>query len=320
MIRFLRPIDSVWRIGLLLAAAILVIGGCGSSAQVQKGPTIDEDLERFNHAAQQAFDSGRLQQAASFYRKALERAYIRDDLKAALDAQYNMAICLINLQSDAEAFEVIQQAKSEMAMAGESREADFLLLEATVLLLREDLDAAWKITDQILALTPRASSIVQGRTYSLRGLIASQQGNTDRLREAIVSMGQPNSPVLRADRHALLGHLAMAEQHWDAAVNEFVAATDLRREARDYRGMAKALALAARASEKAGHADEASVRYLRAGRSAALQGQYDDAWNWLNQAQQIANSIGEEKIVQEAFIYLRELQESKAASQNHPGK
>ena len=97
MIRFFRPTDSVWRIGLLLAAAILVFGGCGSSAPLQKGPAIDEDLERFNHAAQQAFDNGRLQQAVSFYRKALERAYIRDDFEAVLDAQYNMAICLINL-------------------------------------------------------------------------------------------------------------------------------------------------------------------------------------------------------------------------------
>jgi tetratricopeptide (TPR) repeat protein len=316
MIRFFRPTDSVWRIGLLLVSAILVFGGCGSSAQVQKAPVIDEDLERFNRAAQQAFENGRLQQAASFYRNALERAYIRDDFKAVLDAQYNMAICLINLQSYVEAFEVIQQAKAEMAMAGHSREADFLLLEATVLRLREDLDAAWKITDQILASTPRASSIVQGKTYFLRGLIASQQGNTERLRETIISMGQPNSPVLRADRHELLGHLAMAEQNWEEAIQAFEAATDLRRESRDYRGMVKALALAAEASEKAGHADKASVRYLRAGRSAALQGQFDDAWNWLNQAQQIASSAGEAQIVQEAFIYLRELQESKAALQN----
>jgi tetratricopeptide (TPR) repeat protein len=320
MIRCLYPACFARRIGLLLAVAILVSGGCGSSAQIQKSPAIDEDLERFNRAAQQAFDSGRLQQAASFYRKALGRAYIRDDFRAVLDAQYNMAICLINLQSYAEAFEVILQAKTEMAMAGYSREPDFLLLEATVLHLREDSDGAWKITDQILVATPQASSIVQSKTHFLRGLIASKQGDTDKLREAIVSIGQPNLPLLRADRHELLGHLAMAEQNWDEAVNAFEAATELRREARDYRGLAKSLALAGRASEKAGHADEASVRYLRAGRSAALQGQFDEALNWLNQAEQIAKSAGEEQIVREVRIYLRELQESKAASQNRYNK
>ena len=59
MIRFLRPADVAWRIGLLLAIAVLVFGGCGSSAPVQKSPAIDEDLERFNRAAQQAFGNGR---------------------------------------------------------------------------------------------------------------------------------------------------------------------------------------------------------------------------------------------------------------------
>jgi tetratricopeptide (TPR) repeat protein len=320
MISFLRPADVFWRIGLLLAIAVLVFGGCGSSAPVQKSPAIDEDLERFNRAAQQAFESGRLQQAVSFYRKALNRAYIRDDFRAVLDAQYNMAICLINLQSYAEAFEVIQQAKNEMAMAGSSREPDFLLLEATVLRLREDSDAAWNMTDRILAAKPQASSIVQIKTHYLRGLIASQQGNTDRLREAIVSIGQPDLPLLRADRHELLGHLAMAEQNWNEAVNAFEEATGLRREALDYRGMIKSIALAAKASEKAGHAAEASVRYLRAGRSAALQGQFDDALNWLNQAEQTANNAGEAQIVQEARIYLQELHESKAASQKPSDK
>jgi tetratricopeptide (TPR) repeat protein len=316
MISRLRPANFVWCMGLLLPFAILVFGGCGSSGQVQKGPAIDEDLERFNRAAQQAFDNGRLQQAVSFYQKALDRAYIRDDFRAVLDAQYNMAICLINLQSYAKASEVIQQTKTEMAMAGQRPAADFLLLEATVLYLQEDSDAALKITDQILAATPRASSIVQSKTYFLQGLIASKRGNTDKLREAILAMGQPGLPQLSADRHELSGHLAMAEQHWDAAINAFKVATELRREARDYRGMVKALALAGQASEKAGRVHEASVCYLRAGRSAALQGQFDQALNWLHQAEQTAASDGQEQIVQEARLYIRELQRSSAAPQS----
>jgi len=316
MTHCLRPAYFVWRIGLPLAIVIMVLGGCGSSSRVQTSPAIDEDLERFNRAAQQAYDNGRLQQAVSFYQKALDRAYIRDDFRAVLDAQFNMAVCLINLQSYAEASEMIRQAKAEMAMAGQSFAVDFLLLEATVFHLREDSDAAWKITDQILAATPPASSIVKSETYFLRGLIASKQGNTGKLREAIVSMGQPNLPQLRADRLELLGHLAMAEQHWDEAIKAFEAATELRREVGDYRGMAKSLALAGKASEKAGHAGEAAVRYLRAGRSAALQGQLDNALNWLNLAEKMAESVGQEQIVQEARIYVRELQESRAASQD----
>jgi tetratricopeptide (TPR) repeat protein len=320
MIDCFRPAYFVRRTGLLLAIAILFFGGCGSSAQVQKSPAIDDDLERFNRAAQQAFDNGRLPQALSLYQKALDRAYIRDDFSAILDAQYNITICLIDLQSYAGAFEVIRQAKTEMAMAGQSPAADFLLLEASVLYLREDSDTAWKISDQILVATPQPSAIVQSKTYFLRGLIANKEGDTDKLREAIVSMGQPNLPQLRADRHELLGYLALAEQHWDEAINAFEAATDLRREARDYRGMVKALALAGKANQKAGHAAEAAISYLRAGRSAALQGQFDDALNWLNQAEQTADNAGEAQIVQEARIYLRELKESIADSQKLPDK
>jgi tetratricopeptide (TPR) repeat protein len=320
MINCLRPDYLVWRIGLLLVFAILVFGGCGSSAPVQSSAAMDEDLERFKRAAQQAYDNGRLQQAVSFYQKALQRAYIRDDYQAILDAQYNMAICLINLQTHAEAFEVIQQARTEMAMAGQGVAADFLLLEATVFYLREDSDAAWKITDQILAATPPASSIVQRKAHFLRGLIASQQDDTDKLREAIASMGQPSLPQLSADRFELLGHLAMAEQNWDAAINAFEAATELRREALDYRGMVKSLAMAGKASERAGHASEASVRYLRAGRSAALQGHLDQALTWLDQAEQIASNAGETKIVQEARIYIREVQDLRAVSHRRPAQ
>lgn len=320
MIRCLHRAYFIWRIGLFLAFAVLVFGGCASSGPVREEPAVDENLERFNRAAQQAFDNGRLQQAAAFYGKALDRAYIRDDFKAIVDAQYNMAVCLMNLQSYEEAFEVIQQAKTEMTMAGHDRAVDFLLLEATVIYGMDHYAEAWEITRQILATTPQASPVVQSKTNYLRGLIASKQGDTDRLLEAIVSLGQPELPQLSADRYELMGHLAMAEQRWDEAVKAFESAIELRREVRDYRGMVKALALAGKACEKAGYNNDASVRYLRAGRSAALQGQFDQAYSWLSRAEQIAKSAGDEQIGKQARTYLRELQLSQAASQIRPTK
>ena len=316
MIRFLYPPRPIRRIALLTAIAALLFGGCGSSVPVQQAPPVDEDLQRYNRAAQQAFENGKLQQAASFYRKALDRAYIRDDFRAIGNAQYNLAICLINLQSYDQAHALIQEAKMDMALSGLSRSADFLLLEATVLYLKEDSVAAWNISHQILTAIPQASLITQSKTHFLRGLIANKQGDTDRLREAIVSIGQPELPQLRADLHELRGHLAMAEQYWDEAVNAFEEATELRREVRDYRGMLKTLVLAGQASAKAGHANKAAARYLRAGRSAALQGRFDQAYDWLSQAEQIAESASEASIAQQARAYLRELQESQTALHN----
>ncbi len=320
MIRYLRSLYLVWLIGLLTAVAILTVSGCGSSPPTHKGPAIDQDLERFNRAARLAFDKGRLQQAASFYRKALDRAYVRDDTAAILDAQYNLAFCLMNLQSYQEALGVVQHANTEMVLAGHGNSVDFLLLEATILHLSGESDEAWKISDQILATPTQASSIIESKTHFLRGLIASKQGDIDQLRAAIVSLGQPKRPLLRADRQELLGRLAMAEHNWDAAIEAFDEATKLRREALDYRAMVKVLALAGKASEKAGRPKEASIRYLRAGRSAVLQGLFEDALKWLNQTVQIANTAGEAQIAREAHVYLRQIEELTATSPDSSGK
>jgi tetratricopeptide (TPR) repeat protein len=320
MIRFLYSSHWVGFIGLLLAVAVLTLSGCGSSAPRQKGPAIDKDLERFNRAGRLAFDKGRLQQATTFYQKALERAYVRDDTAAILDSQYNLAICLMNLQAYEEALAVVQRAKREMALAGGGNSLDFLLLEGFILYYRGESDEAWKITDQILSTEAQASSVVNSKTYYLRGLIASKQGDKDQLLEAITALGQPKQAQLRADYQELVGHLAMAEQNWDAAIEAFDFSAKLRRETLDYRGMVNVLALAGSASEKAKRAKEASIRYLRAGRSAGLQGLFDDALKWLNRAEQIASTANEAQIAREARIYLQQVQELSKTSPVGPGK
>lgn len=314
MIGRLRTHYMAWRMGLLLAVAVLAIGGCGSTPPKQEGPPKDQALERFNRAARLAFDKGRLQQAVDLYRQALDRAYIRDDKAAILDAQYNLALCLMHLRSYEEALGVVQNAKTEMALAGGDNSVDFLLLEATILHSSGNSAEAWKITDQILSVPTPDASVIPSKTHFLRGLIASQQGDTGQLRRAIAALGQPEHPQLRADRQELIGHLAMAEQNWDAAIEAFDRAAKLRRETLDYRAMVRALALAGKASESAGHTKEASIRYLRAGRSAVLQGLFDDALKWLNQARQIADTAGEAQIAAEARIYLGQLQTLTATS------
>jgi len=309
MIRFLHSSHWVGFVRLLMAVAVLILSGCGSSAPKQKGPAVDENLVRFNRAARQAYDKGRLEQAVSFYRKALEQAYVRDDAAAILDAQYNLALCLMHLQSYEEALGVVQGATTEMAQAGGENSLDLLLLKATILHRRGDSDEAWKITDQILSNAAQASSVVRSKTYFLRGLIAGKRGDKGQLRESIAALGQPEHPRLLADREELAGHLAMAEQKWDAATEAFDLSAKLRRETLDYRGMVNVLALAGSASEKAERTRESAIFYLRAGRSAALQGLFDDAQKWLNQSVKLASNAGEDKIIQEARNYLQQIEE-----------
>ncbi len=303
---YLRLIYGMGFIGLLMAVAVLTLSGCGSSPPKQKGPAPDKELQRFNSAARQAFDKSRFEQAANFYRKALERAYVRDDTAAILDAQYNLAVCLLNLQSYDEALEVVRCANTEMALADHGKSVDFLLLEATVLHRGGDLNAAWQATDQILSIPSQSSSIIKSKTHFLRGLMASEQEDLDQLRVEITALGQPEQSRLRADYQELVGRLAMAGQNWDAAIDAFDNATNLRREMLDYRGMVRVVVLAGEASQKAGRTREAAIYYLRAGRSAFWQDQFDDARQWLNESIQLATSANEDQIIEEARSLLRQ--------------
>lgn len=301
--------------GMILVAAILAWGGCGSSPQLQDRTGIDEDLERLNRAARQAFDKGRIEQAASFYRKALERALVRDDSGAVVDTQYNLAVCLMKLDSDAEAMQVVRRAEVELNLAGQSKLADLLLLKAMLFYRSAKPDDAWQLTQQILSLTPRPSPVIRSRTHFLRGLIASEREDMHQLREEITALGQPEAPLLHGDLAELKGHLAMAEQDWVAAVKAFDQAVSLRRETIDYQAMRKDLALAAHACERAGKIKGASERYLWAGRSAVLQGDYDDGRLWLTRAEQLAQAVGENQIAHEARLYLMQIPEANTSSQ-----
>lgn len=61
-------------------------------------------------------------------------------------------------------------------------------------------------------------------------------------------------------------------------------AASLRQDGLDYRGMARALAVAALAAERTGDRELAADLYLRAGRSAAAQSDADTARPWLERA------------------------------------
>ena len=64
----------------------------------------------------------------------------------------------------------------------------------------------------------------------------------------------------------------------------------MRQKTLDYRGMARALAVAGEAAGDAGDAKTASDLYLRAGRSAAAQGDVDLARKWLEEAARLATA------------------------------
>ena len=292
---------------LVLMVLVLMAAGCSSSRGVPKRSGVDENSTRLNRSARIAYDNGQLEQAANLYRQALNRAYLRDDRKAVVDAQYNLAVCMLGLRSYDRALVWVQRAQNELLRGGQNVPTDILLLEAVALFRTGKLDDAWLISDQILVASEKPPVTVEGKTHFLRGLIADQRGDTAQLGLEIDALATSNDPG-GADRDELSGRMARAEGHWEAAVEAFDQTARLRREDHDYGEMAHALALAADACEQAGKPARAATRYLRAGRSAAQQGNLQDAKKWLNQAVELAGQAGDESLKQEAGLHLKSIQ------------
>ena len=311
----IRPCGIAYRlIWVLIAIALFTSAGCGSRQTAPQGPPLDQNLERTNRAARTAFEQGRLQQAANLYRQTLERAHLRDDLTAVIDARYNLAVCLTMLQADLEALVLVNQAREELIRAGQPVPTDIVLLEASIVYRLGKLQEAWNLTEDILAISDTIPAAVQSKAHFLRGLIANERGDLSKLRAEITALAKSNSQVIRSDREELIGHLSLKERRWDEAVLAFDEAAALRRQILDYRGMVKALAKAGEACERAGRFGPAARRYLRAGQSAALQAEPDQAQNWLIRAAQLAEQGGDENIAQEARHQLAQLQNEQPAS------
>ena len=308
MIRYLRFRSAYRPAVLILVVLLITAGGCGSSRVVQKGSGVDKNLTRLNNAARISYDNGQFEQAANLYRQALDRAYLRDDRKAIVDAQYNLAVCMLGLRSYDKALERVHQAQNELVRGEESVTADILLLKAIILYRTGKLDDAWQITDQILLPSNQPIEAVESKTHFLRGLIADKRGDTNQLRKESNALNSFADSGLKADQEELSGRLAMAENNWDAAIQAFDSSARRRREKLDYRKMAQALSLAAEACDQAGSPSDASKRYLRAGRSAARQGNNQDAIKWLERAEQLAGQAGDELLKQEARAYLKSMQ------------
>jgi hypothetical protein len=112
---------------------------------------------------------------------------------------------------------------------------------------------------------------------------------------------------LRADHLELLGRLQFLQRRDNGALSAFRDAADLRRDLRDYPGMARALAFAGDTAERSGGHAEAADLYLRAGRSAQQEGWKTYARQWFEGASRLASTHGLTEIANEAGRRLKQL-------------
>jgi hypothetical protein len=128
---------------------------------------------------------------------------------------------------------------------------------------------------------------------------------------ALAALGRSSNAELQADRLELSGRLELLEHRPERALPAFRTSADLRRDAEDYLGKARVVALAGAAAERAGLSADGADLYFRAGRSAEVGRDRANARRWLGAAPRLAETTGPAAILAEASERLESLAEAE---------
>jgi tetratricopeptide (TPR) repeat protein len=267
-----------------LLPAVLLLAGCGGAPR-QTAPR-DTALQQSAQAGDLAFSLERPEEAATQYERALTRARARDDAAAIGDYGYDLAVAQLAANHPKQALASLRMTRDELARRGAASFPALDLAEATALYRTGAKTESDRLAAQVEA--GNDSSAASGASF-LRGLIADEAGNESGLEAALAHLAHPGSPVQQADADELAARRDRQRGLFAAAVSEAQRAADLRRTAMDYRGMARALSVAADAAARSGDIRMAADLYMRAGQSAAAQGDATTAGPWLRQALALAH-------------------------------
>lgn len=269
----------------LLAA--LLLAACGSDGTAPAVPP-DPSMQQHERAGQLAYSLDRPGDAVAQYRLALTRAEARDDLSAIGDLSFNLAAAQLRANQPDAALATARRARAELARRGSPGMPALDLIEATALYRIGKPAEADRLATQL-----QSSDAETGAAASfLRGLIADGRGDIAGLQAASQALsgagGSDAAPVVkstqRADAAELRARLARRQANFAEARSAALQSADLRRDLLDYRGLARALSVAADAARQGGDLPAAADLYLRAGRSAAAQEDRTQARAWLSQA------------------------------------
>ena len=294
-----------------LAGLILLAGCTAAATSPRPSEPVDQDLMSGWRLARFAFEEEQYDQAARLYARVLERAHARDDLGAIGDVGYELAVVRLRQLDAGAAAEQARQTRDELRRRGEEPFAELYLVEAVGLYELGKRAAAEAMADQAITLALGPSAPVARRAWSLKGRIAADRADTAGVARALAALGWAQNPELQADRLELIGRLDLLDDRPERALPALRTSADLRRDAKDYLGMARVLALAGEAAESAGLGTEAADLYFRAGRSAEVEGHSADAKRWLGAAARLAETTGQDEILAEANDRLARLAEAE---------
>ena len=281
----------------LLALSPLALAACGGKPAEPPPPT-DTQLEQANRAGNQALSMDKADLAVRQYKTALQRAYERDDATAIADVSYNLALAQMKMGDAKGALATVRGTVGDLERRGAPVSAELYLVQAAAAYRSGDRRLADRAAQDALN-HPASDPDTAPRAWFIRGLIAAQGGDRAGLAQAIAQLPPPKPPDLQADRDELLGRQALLDGKPAEALALFQQSATARQLAVDYRGMARALALAGDAALGAGRTSDAADLFFRAGRSAVLQGDDGTGLPLLRQAEDLARQSNEPAMVEE---------------------
>ena len=262
-------------------ALVVLLAACSGGKEEPARPPEDQTLVRHEQAGKIAYDLDRPDEAVAQFQAALTQAQARDDLKAIADLSFNLAVAQLRANRPQDALTTTQQARAELTRRGSQPFPALLLAEATALYRLGKRDQADEVAAEIETMGDFDTAA--GASF-LRGLIADESDDEPGLSAAVNRLSSAGAALRVADRLELMARLLLRQDKFAQAHAAAMQAVGIRQEGLDYRGMARALAVAAQAAERSGDGELAADLYLRAGRSAAAQSDADTARPWLERA------------------------------------
>ena len=293
---------------LLLATPLLACGG----GTKEPAPPRDIKLDQASSAGTQAMTMEMPDLAIRQYRTALARAYERDDTAAIADGGYNLALAQMKAGDPKAALATVQSVEAELDRRHKPVPAELSLVKAAAAYRAGDPAGAVAAAQQAIE-RPRGDPDTAPRAWFIRGLVAADQGDRGTLGQAIAALKTTKSADLEADRLELRGRATMLDGRPSDALADVDRAAANRQQALDYRGMARALSQAGEACVRLDRTADAANYFLRAGRSALLQGDTRLALPLLKRAEELAAQSGQTGIVDEVARLRRETSTRAAA-------
>jgi hypothetical protein len=287
--------------GILAAFVCAVLAACGGTPEPPPDPDAVRDAEISSslEMARFAFLSGRYDQAILAYSGSLERAYARDDVAAIAVAGQELAFSYLRDGKSKEAAQAASRTREELARRGRPARPALTLVEATARYRLKETATAERLAREVAGATTD-DPLATARATFLLGLIAADRRDPPALSAALDALPQSaDQPEIRADQLHLTGRLHLIQKDYHQAADAFMADEALRRAGGDEPGVARALALAAEATEMSGRKTLAADLWFRSGRSAAQEGDAQAATR-LRRAETLARQTGQPALANEA--------------------